>query len=183
MCPHRCAMHNRRAGGHTGSRSKISHRMLRLSKGGYYQQDRGSQPESALHFHGCLPFFHNMRRAHHCHGCTCLMQRQDNAARVAGTKSLPAVSTPKASLASSESVRSPGNNDLRCFSRYAGCAINVRPKGVRIWLRNTRFRRCRKRQPQRRRNRQTRIGRLRFRSFHPPSVRAARPGSSHGAAS
>jgi hypothetical protein len=140
MCPHRCVMNNRGACRRAWRRSKTSRRTLGLRKGGYNQQDRGSQPESALHFHGCLPFFHNMRRPHHRRGCTILGQliRRGPAPR---HKIRSLVSTPKPSFASSESDCPPRNNDLRCFSRYAGCAINVRPKGVRIWLRNTRFRR------------------------------------------
>ena len=140
VCPHRCVMNNRSACRRAWRRSKTSRRTLGLRKGGYNQQDRGGQPESALHFHGCLPFFHNMRRPHHRHGCTILGQLIRSALRL-GPKSVPWCLHLSPASRPVKATAPPRNNDLRCFSRYAGCAINVRPKGVRIWLRNTRFRR------------------------------------------
>ena len=141
VCPHRCVMNSRRACRRTRCRSKVSRRTLGLRKGGYNQQDRGGQPESALHFHGCLPFFHNMRRPHYRTGCTILGQLLGNAARP-GTKSVRWCLHLSPASRPVKVIVPPRNNDLRCFSRYAGCAINVRPKGVRIWLRNKRFCQC-----------------------------------------
>ena len=87
VCPHHSVMHSGRR--RTRCRSKTSRRTLGLRKGGYNQQDRGGQPESALHFHGCLPFLHNMRRLHHRTGCTILGATQRACPLAPGTKSIP----------------------------------------------------------------------------------------------
>ncbi len=57
---------------HTRGRSKISRCTLGLNKGGYYQQERSSQPEPRSHSHGCLLSYYIIRRSPPTPGCTFL---------------------------------------------------------------------------------------------------------------